>query len=111
VFDSKTRQALGYLAAAVREMENRVMSGLTDLQAAVTAEGASLDALETEQATFLRDITAALSTGDSDAAVEAAAQVVTAYQARLQALAAGQAAADPAAAAPVPPTAQTAVTS
>lgn len=107
MLDRRTRGALGLILSTLQRMETRIMSGLTDLQAAVTAEGADLSALEAEQATFLTDITAALSNGDSDAAVEAAAQTVLAYRQRLQALAAAQAAADPGAAAPVTPTATT----
>jgi hypothetical protein len=106
MLDRRTREALGLLLTAIRDMEHRIMSGLSDLQAAVTAEGADLSALEAEQATFLTDITAALSNGDSDAAVEDAAQTVLAYRQRLQALAAAQLAADPGA----PVTAPTAST-
>lgn len=105
MLDRKTRGALGAILAALNRMETRIMSGLTDLQAAVTAEGADLSALEAEQAAFLTAITTALSDTDSDAAVEAAAQTVLAYRQRLQALAAGQVAATP-----VTPTATTSVT-
>lgn len=105
MLDRRTREALGLLLTAIRDMEHRIMSGLTDLQAAVTAEGADLSALEAEQAAFLTAITAALSDTDSDAAVEAAAQTVNDYRQRLQALAAGQVAATP-----VTPTATTSVT-
>jgi peptidoglycan hydrolase CwlO-like protein len=83
--------AMGHLSRAdsteglsdVRRALNRIlynqeiqMSGLTDLQANVAAQGTALTALTAEWTTFLADMTEALSNEDSDAAVEAAAQLV-----------------------------------
>jgi hypothetical protein len=65
--------------------EEMIMSGLTDLQAAITA-------MQAEWSTFLADLTSALANEDSDAAVEAAAQLV---QQQTQAIAAEDAIVNP----------------
>ena len=62
----------------IDETERKLMSGLTDLQAAVAA-------LTTEVGTILADIATALQNDDSDAAVEAASQIVTQATANLAA--------------------------
>jgi len=73
----------------LKQKEDITLSGLTDLQGAITA-------MQAEWTTFLADLTTALGNEDSDAAVEAAAQLVEAQTAAMQA-------ADPLAPAPATP--------
>ena len=75
--------------------EERIMSGLTDLQAAVTAQGTAITAMQAEWTAFLADLTTALGNEDSDAAVEAASQLVTQQTASITAQTAAMVAADP----------------
>jgi len=93
-----------------------LMSGLADLQAAnsaqadaITAQGTAITGLLAEWSTFLADVQGALSNGDSDAAVEAASQLVVAQTAtiaeqtaQLTAQTAAMAAADPSTPQPAP---------
>lgn len=74
------------------------MSGLEDLQSNVATLQQNVAALTQEQATFITDIQAALSAnaGDSDAAVEAVAQLVATQAQNVAALTSAQQAADPA---------------
>jgi len=72
------------------------MTELDDLQAAVAAEDAAIEALKTEQATFLADIAARLAAAGIDPALLAPITAdITARVADLQALTAAEAAADP----------------
>jgi hypothetical protein len=66
------------LASIEKTMEDKIMSGLTDLQANITA-------MQAEWTTFLSDLTTALGNEDSDAAVEAAAQLVAQQTTAMQA--------------------------
>lgn len=62
----------------IESNQEKTVSGLTDLNANIAA-------LQAEWTTFLADMTTALSNEDSDAAVEAAAQLVAQQTAALQA--------------------------
>jgi len=75
---SELRAVLARLESIEKTMEDKIMSGLTDLQANITA-------MQAEWTTFLADLTAALGNEDSDAAVEAAAQLVAAQTSAMQA--------------------------
>lgn len=75
--------------ARIETNQETEMSGLTDLQGAITA-------MQAEWTTFLADVTAALGNEDSDAAVEAASQLVATQTAAMVA-------ADPANAPAAPP--------
>ena len=55
------------LMTVLKDIRKGIMSGLTDLQAAIAA-------MQSEWQTFLTDLTNALANADSDAAVEAASQ-------------------------------------
>ena len=96
-----TGEGLGDIRAALNRVlynQELMMSGLTDLQANLTA-------MQSEWATFLADMQQALANEDSDTAVEQAAQLVAAQTAAMQA-------ADPVtgtAATPAPGTGTTAV--
>jgi hypothetical protein len=83
------------IATILTNQEN-IMSGLTDLQDANTAQAAAIAAMQAEWTTFLADVTAALSNADSDAAVESAAQLVAQQTAAISAQTAAMQAADPA---------------
>jgi hypothetical protein len=61
----------------IESNQEKTVSGLTDLNANIAA-------LQAEWTTFLADMTTALSNEDSDAAVEAAAQLVAQQTAALQ---------------------------
>lgn len=65
-------------AALAENVETKLMSGLTDLNAAIAA-------MQAEWTTFLADLTNALANDDPDAAVEAAAQLIEAQTAALTA--------------------------
>jgi hypothetical protein len=65
-------------AAELHDIKENLMSGLDDLNAAITA-------MQAEWTTFLADLTTALGNEDSDAAVEAAAQLVQAQTAAIAA--------------------------
>jgi hypothetical protein len=67
---------IGDIWHAIDDLREFLMSGLTDLQANVAAQTTALAALQAEWSTFLADLTTALGNADSDAAVEAAAQLV-----------------------------------
>jgi hypothetical protein len=84
--------------------QEKTMSELDDLQAAETALDTEVTALETEQATFLADIQAALAAaGTNPAALAAVAADIHAQADKLATLQAAQVAADPATP-PAPPT-------
>lgn len=80
-----------------------IMSGLDDLTTAQSQETADINTLVGVVGTLITDLQAALANTDSDAAVEAASQIVTASDAQLQAITAQLQAADPGAQAPVTP--------
>jgi hypothetical protein len=75
------------------------MSGLTDLQAAVTAQNSVIASTTTLLSGLVSQLQAALASGDSDAAVESLAQEL---QANTATLAAAVSANTPAAPAPAP---------
>jgi heme oxygenase len=62
----------------IRGFRREIMSGLTDLQAAIAQ-------MQADWQTFLANLTAALSNEDSDAAVEAASQLVAQQDQAIQA--------------------------
>jgi hypothetical protein len=81
----------------IEERQEIIMSGLDDLNTAVQQLQDNVGALQNEQAQFIIDIQQALqnNAGDSDAAVEAVAQLVTAQAQNVASLTSGQQAADP----------------
>lgn len=85
------------ILAVMAEFRGEIMAELDDLQAAVAAEDAAIEALKTEQATFLADIAARLAASGVDPALLAPITAdITARVADLQALTAAEVAADPA---------------
>lgn len=98
---------------AIKDQLNRIehnteviMSGLQDLQAAVAQEGTDISTLKTTLETLIADVKAALAnnSGDSDAAVEAVAQLVQQADAIVNQANTEAAAADPGAPAAPPVT-------
>jgi hypothetical protein len=83
--------------AALQPALERIMTALTDLQAANAAEETALEGLETEEKTFLADIAAALAAAGTDpTALAAVTTNINARVTRLNAVAAEEVAADPA---------------
>jgi uncharacterized coiled-coil protein SlyX len=80
-----------------------LMSGLQDLQSSEAQEAADINTLVGVVQTLITDLQAALANTDSDAAVEAAAQIVAQQDAQLKAITAQLQAADPAPAPVTPP--------
>ena len=78
------------------------MSGLADLQTAEAQEATDINTLVGVVQTLITDLQAALADDDSDAAVEAASQIVAQQDAQLQAITAQLQAADPGAPATPP---------
>lgn len=78
------------------------MSGLTDLQTSEAQESTDINTLVGVVGTLITDLKAALANDDSDAAVEAASQIVAQQDAQLQAITAQLQGADPGAPATTP---------
>ena len=79
LFDlAESHDSLHQKIDAILNKEGILMSGLSDLNSNVAA-------LQAEWTTFLADLTTALGNSDSDAAVEAAAQLVAAQTAAIAA--------------------------
>jgi hypothetical protein len=102
-----TRQALAEISqrlGRIEQNQEKIMSGLVDLQTAEAQEGVDITTLVGVVQTLITDLKAALANDDSDAAVEAASAIVTQQDEQLQAITAQLQAADPGApAAPVTP--------
>lgn len=81
--------------ATIIKNQGVIMSGLSDAQAALAAQGTDITALLTEQNTFLADVKTALENGDSDAAVEALAQQIETNNAQIESVTAALQAGDP----------------
>jgi hypothetical protein len=86
----------------IAKNQENIMSGLTDLQNAETAQGVTISDLLTEVAAFIADVQTALGNADSDAAVEAAAQLLEQQNAQVQQAITTLQAADPVNPAPAP---------
>jgi peptidoglycan hydrolase CwlO-like protein len=82
--------------ATILKNQETLMSGLSDAQAALAAQGTDITALLAEQNTFLTDIQNAVAAGDSDAAVEAIAQQISANNAQIESVTSALQAGDPA---------------
>jgi DNA-binding FadR family transcriptional regulator len=96
VCDPEKLDDIMWMLVRLNRKADQIMSGLTDLQQQVANLQAAMTAEESEQTQFLADIAEALANEDSDAAVEAASQLVAAQVTALQAQTAALAAADPA---------------
>ena len=97
--------ALKQIQAQLNRIERNqeaIMSGLSDLTTAEGTVSADINTLLGVVSTLIADVKAALANDDSDAAVEAAAQVVAGYDEQLQQITAQLQAADPGAPAPAP---------
>jgi len=73
-WNNKFEKSILASLARIEAQGVKLMSGLTDLQAVVTGLQTELTTLQGTIATAITDLQAAQSSGDSDAAVEAAAQ-------------------------------------
>jgi predicted transcriptional regulator len=89
------RRNTAAVVAALNRIEATLMSGLSDLQANLTGLAQALTTALADELKVLADIAAALQNGDSDTAVEAAAQLVAQRTEQVQQLQAGLDAADP----------------
>jgi|HubBroStandDraft_6_1064221.scaffolds.fasta_scaffold391251_2 hypothetical protein len=92
--------------ATILKNQETLMSGLSDAQAALIAQGTDIAALLTEQNTFLTDVQNALAEGDSDAAVEQIAQQIIANNTQIESVTTALQGGDPANAAPSGTTAE-----
>lgn len=99
--DNRALQQILDRLGRIETNQEAIMSGLTDLQTAEQQEAADITTLVNVVGTLITDLKAALANTDADAAVEAAAQIVTQQDAQLQAVIAQLQAADPGA--PTPP--------
>ena len=81
--------------ARIESNQEAQMSGLTDLQTAEAQETADINTLLSVVSTLITDLQGALANTDSDAAVEAASQIVAQQDAQLKTIAAQLKAADP----------------
>jgi tetrahydromethanopterin S-methyltransferase subunit G len=79
----------------IEEKVDNIMSGLTDLNTTEAQEGVDITTLVGVVQTLVTDLQAALANTDSDAAVEAASQIVAQQDAQLQQITAQLKAADP----------------
>ena len=86
----------------IERNQEEIMSGLTDLQTAEAQESADISTLLSVVGTLITDLQAALANDDSDAAVEAASQIVAQQDAQLKQITAQLQAADPGAPATTP---------
>lgn len=79
----------------IERNQEEIMSGLTDLQTAEAQESTDINTLVSVVGTLITDLKAALANDDSDAAVEAASQIVAQQDTQLQAITAQLQGADP----------------
>lgn len=102
--NSRALQQINDRLGRIEHNQEAIMSGLSDLQTAQAQETADINTLVGVVGTLITDLQAALANEDSDAAVEAAAAIVSQQDAQLQAVIAQLQGVDPGApVAPVTP--------
>jgi chromosome segregation ATPase len=102
--DNRALQEIANQLSRIERNTEEIMSGLSDLTSAESQESADINTLVGVVTALISDLKAALANDDSDAAVEAASQIVTQQDQQLQAITAQLQGADPGAPATPPVT-------